>query len=343
MKNSFKICGLIFSIILSFNGCLKDFSISGVKSEVNNSEKIIAYLETQGDFINTIQIPAVDSALDVYDNLYSYEILDIRSSDKFVAGHIYEAINVTPANLFATVKSISSGKRIILVSQTGQAASYYTCLLRFAGFNKVYALKFGMVSWNPDFRHSWVDGTNGAGFTNKVYERPLPSPLPEVVLDNSVVTIKEKINSRIKSLITSSFGDPAPNSSPASTDLGELSNIYNNLDSTYTNTFIVCFGFDGLYFLGPNGQLDNPGHPPSSVFYRQSNGFVSDLRSTTYLQTIPSSKDIVVYSKYGHSSAFVVAYLRLLGYNAKSLLFGANWRENLPQSELQDYPYVTGN
>jgi rhodanese-related sulfurtransferase len=95
--------------------------------------------------------------------------------------------------------------------------------------------------------------------------------------------------------------------------------------------------------LGSNGDLTAKGHPPSSVFYMQSNGYYSDLRSTSYLQTIPSSKDIVVYSKYGHSSAFVVAYLRLLGYNAKSLLFGAGWRESLPGAYLQNYPYDTGN
>jgi rhodanese-related sulfurtransferase len=179
-------------------------------------------------------------------------------------------------------------------------------------------------------------------FTNLVYERPASTTqLPEITFDNSVSGINEKIMGRIQSLMSLSFGDPA--AFTLSTDLSGLSFIYNKLDSTFTNTFIVCFGHDGLYILGSNGDLTAKGHPPSSVFYMQSNGYYSDLRSTSYLQTIPSSKDIVVYSKYGHSSAFVVAYLRLLGYNAKSLLFGAGWRESLPGAYLQNYPYDTGN
>lgn len=342
MKNLFRIIVIIFSIILTQNGCLKDSPIVGVKSEVNNAEKIIAYLESQGDYINSAQMPSLDTAERVHDNLPNYEILDVRTPDIFIAGHIPGSKNVSPVNLLSIAGSISRNKIILIVSQTGQAASYYTALLRFAGYNNVYALKFGMAIWNQDFAGSWVGSAAATnGFTNKVYERPPSSPLPQVDFDNTVATIKGKINSRLQSLLETSFGDPFP--SGASTDLSELGNIYNSIDSTFTNTFIVCFGHDGLYILGPNGDYSIKGHPPHSVFYFQSNGAVSDLRSTTYLQTIPSSKNIVVYSEYGQSSAFLVAYLRLLGYNAKSLLFGANWREPLPPFDLYNYPYDKGN
>ena len=37
---------------------------------------------------------------------------------------------------------------------------------------------------------------------------------------------------------------------------------------------------------------------------------------------IPNNKDIVVYRRIAHSNAFITAYLRLLEYRAKSLLFG---------------------
>jgi len=342
MKKSFKYIALFFFIIIANSGCLKDSAITDVVTEENNGEKIIEYLESQGDFINSLQMPALDSAIDVHDHLDIYEVLDIRSSTQFAAGHIPRSKNIESANLMGAVKSISQNTIIIIVSQTGQAASYYTGLLRFAGFNNVYALRFGMVSWNPDFLGSWNSSTEPKeDFTNLAYERPAFTPLPAVTFDNSVSGIKEKILSRIQLLMSLSFGDPATSS--LSTNLAGLNVIYNRLDSTFTNTFIVCFGFDGLYIWGPNGQLDIPGHPPRAVFYMQFNGYVSDLRSTSYLQTIPSSKDIVVYSKYGHSSAFVVAYLRMLGYNVKSLLFGAGWKEDLPQAYLENYAYDKGN
>ncbi len=262
MKKSIKYIALFFFIIIANSGCLKDSALTDVVTEENNGEKIIEYLESQGDFINSLQMPALDSAIDVHDHLDIYEVLDIRSTTQFAAGHIPRSKNIEPANLMAAVKSISQNTIIVIVSQTGQAASYYTGLLRFAGFNNVYALRFGMVSWNPDFLGSWNSSSQPAtDFTNVVYERPPFTPLPAVTFDNSVSGIKEKIFSRVQLLMSLSFGDRVPSS--LSTNLSTLSAIYNKLDSTFTNTFIVCFGFDGLYILGPNGQLDNPGHPPT--------------------------------------------------------------------------------
>jgi hypothetical protein len=42
------------------------------------------------------------------------------------------------------------------------------------------------------------------------------------------------------------------------------------------------------------------------------------------LKYLPTDKTIVVYCLSGQTSASVVAYLRVLGYNAQSLSFGSN-------------------
>jgi rhodanese-related sulfurtransferase len=81
-----------------------------------------------------------------------------------------------------------------------------------------------------------------------------------------------------------------------------------------------------------------------------------DIRSTNDLQTIPTNKIVVVYDVNGQVSPKIVAYLRLLGYDAKSMLFGANtlfysrvlWVESLAplafkQDIIMNLPYVTGN
>ena len=57
---------------------------------------------------------------------------------------------------------------------------------------------------------------------------------------------------------------------------------------------------------------------------------------------IPNNKDIVVYRRIAHSNAFITAYLRLLEYRAKSLLFGIRWRVDFSLTEVRNYPYVTG-
>ncbi len=42
------------------------------------------------------------------------------------------------------------------------------------------------------------------------------------------------------------------------------------------------------------------------------------------LKTLPTDKTIVVYCYTGQTSANMAAYLQVLGYDAKSLLFGAS-------------------
>ena len=51
---------------------------------------------------------------------------------------------------------------------------------------------------------------------------------------------------------------------------------------------------------------------------------VYDFRSTNDLQTFPPDRKIVIYTFNGQLSAFVVAYLKVLGYDAYSLKYGAS-------------------
>ena len=42
------------------------------------------------------------------------------------------------------------------------------------------------------------------------------------------------------------------------------------------------------------------------------------------LKTLPTNKQVVVYCWTGQTSANLAAYLRVIGYDAKSLTYGAN-------------------
>ena len=332
---------LILLILIS--GCLKDSPVLQANIEKNNSADILIYLESHGDFINSSEMPSLITSDTVYNNLSDFIIVDIRQTSDFTAGHIQNAVNILHTNLYDFVSSQVPTKTIVIVSTNGQAGSYYTGLLRLAGFTNVFALKYGMASWNIDFANSWIneeqDKTN---FNNIVNNKPSISALPEINFSNSEGNIKEKINNRIKELMNISFDDIF--SSNISVTVNDLNTIYSSINGDYLNTYIVCYGQNqGEYFLGQNGQLNNPGHLPTAVYYQANNFGASDLRSTTFLQTIPSNKEIVVYSKIAHSSAFITAYLRLLGHNAKSLLFGMRWRFGFDISEVKNYPYVTGS
>ena len=62
------------------------------------------------------------------------------------------------------------------------------------------------------------------------------------------------------------------------------------------------------------------GHIPGAFRYKPNGtlGIVSEM------QTIPTDKEVVVYCGTGHNSSFVTAYLRLFGYNGKTLIYGNN-------------------
>jgi rhodanese-related sulfurtransferase len=349
-----KIILFILPMILA-TGCLKD-NPNPVNSFVTTDAiNMLIYLESNGDVINSQATKsAFVNSQDLYSNLSSYVVLDIRDPQLFAGGHISGAINIQSSDLLARVKSIDTAK-VILVSQNGQSASYYGGLLRLDGLNNVYILNFGMASWNSYFASYWntygVDKPYGwkpqplgsEAFNSLPYLRGPYTDLPDVKLSTSG-DIKSKIELRIQNLLSEDFEDGVnyvnTPSLPSvfSQDLFNSSN-FSIIDSTFDDFYIICYDTISVYQIPGSRDVNSPDHPSHSVLYT----YYNDLRSIHYLQTIPSNKKVVLYSLYGQQSAFATAYLRLLGYNARSLLYGATWIHDIggytfPPS--MNYPYV---
>ena len=62
------------------------------------------------------------------------------------------------------------------------------------------------------------------------------------------------------------------------------------------------------------------GHIPGAVRYKPE----ATLGFTEEMATIPSDKTVVVYCGTGHNSGFATAFLRLFGYDARTLKYGNN-------------------
>ena len=62
------------------------------------------------------------------------------------------------------------------------------------------------------------------------------------------------------------------------------------------------------------------GHIPGAVRYKPE----GTLGIPEEMATIPFDKPVVVYCGTGHNSAFATAYLRLFGYDARTLKYGNN-------------------
>jgi len=296
-KFRFYLLGLLFIAFIA-GSCDKE-----KETVVNESEVLAEYLTT---YPNTDPFPAMIAATDVHNSVTAQDgsvyVIDIRSSIDFAAGHINGAVNVTLPNLLTYYESnnLSTKTTVAIACYSGQTACYGASLLRMLGYTNVKVLKFGMSSWNPATKGSWVNNTKNtlsalmettAGTKNAVGELP--------VLSTGKTTGTEILRARVEALLA--VADPFADA--------KITNqaAYDNR----ANNYIVNYWKASHY---------NFKHLPGAVQYTPK----LTMSITQELKTLPTNKPVVVYCYTGQTSAFLAAYLRVLGYDAKSLLFGSN-------------------
>lgn len=342
MITKLKIYVFLLSVISI--SCLDDNFVLIDKIELDETAEILRYIESTGDYANTELAPSLVYAQDIFTNKGQYFILDIREPAEYSNGHIEEAINVSTTNLYEIVDSLynfNPAKNIAIVSQNGQASSYFTCLLRLAGYNNVYTLNFGMASWNIDFADEWFSslGNNDLTYNNIDYPPNTFTHLPDIEFPSTLLDAKEKTIYRVKEIIKKGF----------------LKDI--NFSETISNDdanerFLICYGEGRLYYAPRD--LGSLGHPEKTVWFQNSPLF--QFRSVYNLQTLPNDQPILIYSGDGQLSSCIAAYLTVLGYDVKTLLFGANQlfyfrlstdlnliKYVFSNSDIMNYPYLTGN
>lgn len=346
MKSTLKIAVWVISFLFLFQGCLKDNISPVINVSIGNSALELKYFEENSDYINSEQMPSVIKPEELYGNLTNYLVVDIRPQDEYMAGHVPGAFNVRNDSLlqFLLNKNIQNYQKVVLVDADGQSSSYYTCLLRLYGFNNIYNLVFGMAEWNKSFSAIWENHLTIVfpgykGFYNHTFPYPDMSPLPSISFKNSAGDLQDKIKDRIASLIKEGF-------------IHYQNYVYVSdlLDSTSTY-YIACYGRDSLYYHDKESTTGS-GHFKNTVLYHPA----YDIKSIFHLQTFPNDKKILIYSYSGHLSAYLEAYLRALGYDATSLMYGGcdmfyyfySMHPTLFYplvfftSDIKNYPYTTG-
>ena len=334
---------LISLFILLLNSCIDDNVVPPLTGDLIPSAELLVYFENQGDFINSFNAPPLVDAEEVYQNMDSYPIIDIRPREDFLSGHIKGSLNITTDSLFNYFQNLEASlyKKIIIVSGSGQSSAYFACLLRLAGIDNVYSMNFGLASWNEIFANEWLeaigDDPNVGTYTNDDFPKNDYTNLPDITFDNPDAQIEEKTKSRIKKIMSAGF-------------VQDINYVYDfpEIGSRY----LVCYGLSRLYFSPIFGPLGGLGHRHQVVYYMSEPVF--ELRSVNYLQTLPTDRKILLYDETGQMGACMVAYLRVLGYDAESLLFGGNHLvysrvkgdDQLKQfafdiSDIKNYPYIT--
>lgn len=270
--------------------------------EINNEAKLlISYLSENGDYVNSRQFPSMISAEATKEALSGKTlVIDMRKADVFAKGHIKGAVNVEMPGLpefFANKIKPFEYDKIVLACYSGQSSSYATSLLRLMGYGNVYSMRLGMSGWNPKMDNKWLAGISSkyeGQLDTVTYEKAAPGDFP--MLNTAKTTGAEIFDARVVALFSE----------------------YENA----TITADTVFSHPEKYYIINYERKDkyDTGHIPGAVRYKPGGtlGIISEM------QTIPAGKEVVVYCGTGHNSAFVTAYLRLFGYNAKTLRFGNN-------------------
>jgi rhodanese-related sulfurtransferase len=288
------------------------FLVSCEKDEpavINESEVLATYLEStssplQKDFVNS-DMPTIMSAEEVktLNAAGQVYIMDIRAAADFTTGHIPNAHNVALGDILTHIEGIDLAPytKVAIVCYTGQTAGFATTLLRLMGYDKAFSMKWGMCSWNSDFAGKWNAAiANGNAyatqFTSTETVKPAKGEMP--VLTTGKTTGEEIFKARVAAVLAEGF-------TPAAVTAATL---FGGLDTYYIINY------------WPAAQYADPGHIPGAVQYTPK----ESIKLATDLKTLPTDKPIAVYCYTGQTSAFLTAYLRLLGYDAKSLLYGTN-------------------
>jgi rhodanese-related sulfurtransferase len=236
------------------------------------------------------------SAINVNVTDYSvpdYYVIDLRSATDFDAGHIKGAHNSTLGNILDEA-SIAAGKPILVVCYTGQTAARGVGALRLMGF-EAYSLKWGMSGWHADLAGKWNSNatdfaspnwvTTGAPPENTAFEFP--------TLATGKTTGAEILEARVKTALA---------------------------NPSWTVTKTDALSTPGNYFINnkwPLASWDEYGHINGAVR-------IDEDLLISGVKFLDPDKTVLTYCYTGQTSAITTLWLDVLGYDAKSLLFGAN-------------------
>jgi rhodanese-related sulfurtransferase len=337
--NRLKFFVLLFSglVILLTAGCSgkkpekkpENVQVAEVKIPLvigNETALLLKDLVDNGDYVNSQVFPSLIKASIVNESLAkNILVIDLRSSKLFSEGHIKGAVNKKfeelPGYFEAGIKPFEFDK-IIMVCEDGQVSSYTTSLLRLMGYGNVYSMRWGMSAWNNRYaQDGWLKGVSGkyeAGLEKAVNDRPSSKAMPE--LKTGMNTGQEIGAARFKKLFDEGTG-----------------NILISSDEVFKNP--------GNYFIINLERKDKyeDGHIPGAVRYKPE----ATLGYTEEMASIPTGKPVVVYCGTGHNSGFATAYLRLFGYDARTLRYGNNsfmYNKMVKQrAELSWLPFTTAD
>jgi len=295
--------------------------------EKTKAQKLANVIFNKKSIISSAKAPKIIKAEQLYNSLdQNILIIDIRSAKDFASGHIKNAINIKLSEVqdFAKASGLPMYDKVVMACYTGQTASYASAILQMLGHTNIYVLDWGMCGWNPKFSKKWKKNTSDKGIAELVktpYTKNKISELP--IIKNKKNTGFEIRDIRARKILKEGFGNIAVN--------------YSYTKANAKKAYVICYQPEAIY---------NNGHIDQAILYDQNNSF----NLSTDLLTLPPNKTIIIYSNKAYQSTYIAIYLKMLGYNARTLKFGANSFMNsklkdsgdaFEKEVIQNYPFET--
>lgn len=270
-----------------------------VEPTVNEFEVLVKYMND-----NNLDLTAINGAfakagsalnVDPVDfSIPDYYVVDIRQAADFEAGHIKNAVNTTLANILAEGPN-AAGKPILVVCYSGQTAGRAVAALRLKGY-EAYTLKWGMSCWHQNFSSKW--SSKVADFSSPNWVTTGTAPAYVTFTTFPTLTTTETEGAKI---LDQRIADMLANTAWGASRDDVLANPGDYFINNYwTQAAWDAFGhINGAYRINEDLGLAN-------------------------LKYLDPSKTIVTYCYTGQTSSITTAWLNVLGYDAKSLSYGAN-------------------
>jgi rhodanese-related sulfurtransferase len=242
--------------------------------------------------------------------LEQYDVIDIRGVDDFNGGHIQGAVNSTLANILTTAASTT--KPILVVCYTGQSAAHGTVALRLSGY-EAKVLKWGMSGWNSNLSGPWLANSGPENGITAIDNPNWVTTATEGLADFNNPTLTGTdgatiLEAQVEKMITEGFKGIANVDVLDNTGAYFINNYWDQVDVDHYGHIATAYRIKPLSI--ENGEMKN----------------------------IDPSKTAVIYCWTGQTSSMVTAYLNVIGYNAKSLKFGAN---GMIYTVLESHQFVT--
>ncbi|MFW5707550.1 MAG: rhodanese-like domain-containing protein [Bacteroidota bacterium] len=273
-------------------------------NQTNEAEVLLTYLESHGNIVNQAGIPYFIMADELYNNLNgsNYHVIDVRKPRDFTRGHIAYAVNVQPHEVldyFENRIEPNSFEKIAVVCNNGHLSGYVVAILRMLGYDNTFNMKFGMSSWHNDIARRYWYANISDDLIGRLETAPHPKNPPEQLpeLNTGESSGYEILHARAEKALAIEWEDIAI----------DFMDILEQKEDYY----IINYWPQSLY---------DQGHLPGAVQYNPKKAFHSEED----ILTLPTNRPLVVYCFTGQNASYANAFLALMGYEIRSLDYGAN-------------------